>query len=290
MKQEADSLAFKSETLRTEYFTAYDEMLAKWPIRAEALDVETDFGVTHVNCAGPNGGKSLLLLPGYGSNSTTWYRNVGTLCASNRVYAVDLVGQPGRSVATKALDAATMSGWLTQLLDRLSIGKVQLAGWSLGGWIALDFAIRHPERTQRIALLDPAACFLPLSFKFAAATLITMASPTEKKLLRYFRWMVQGNAADKDYGKLTMLGILSSKRQAIVKMAPFSKDQLASCKVPVLVLVAEHGVVCDSERSMARATAALPMVHAEMIKEASHTLHIDQAERVNACLSSFFNG
>ncbi len=47
------------------------------------------------------------------------------------------------------------------LLDAFELGRVHLIGFSLGGWIAADFAIFYPERVESLTLISPAGLRVP---------------------------------------------------------------------------------------------------------------------------------
>ena len=65
----------------------------------ESADLSSPFGTTHVNICGPRDGEPLVLLHGGGSTSTVWFANAGELSRTHRVYAVDTIGEAGRSVS-----------------------------------------------------------------------------------------------------------------------------------------------------------------------------------------------
>lgn len=84
---------------QAEFFAAYDAVLAQWPVAAEPVDLPSPFGTTHVNICGPRDGEPLVLLHAGGATSTVWFANVGELSRTHRVYAVDTIGEAGRSVS-----------------------------------------------------------------------------------------------------------------------------------------------------------------------------------------------
>jgi 3-oxoadipate enol-lactonase len=89
-------------------------------------------------------GPAVLLLHAGGADSRLWDDQWKPLSAAYRVIRIDLPGAgrspvPERPVAPNAL--------LEDLLDRLGVDRVAVVGVSLGGVLAVDFAIEHPERT-----------------------------------------------------------------------------------------------------------------------------------------------
>lgn len=89
---------FASTDTGEAFHRAYDAVLAKWPDGTVPMALESDYGTTHINACGPQDGAPVILLPGGGATSTVWFGNVSALSAHNRVYAVDLIGEAGRSI------------------------------------------------------------------------------------------------------------------------------------------------------------------------------------------------
>jgi pimeloyl-ACP methyl ester carboxylesterase len=92
---------------------------------------------------------------------------IAGLAQSYRVYALDTIGFAGKSNAVKSIeDRATVAEWLTDVLDALNIEKANMAGWSMGGFLTVNYAIEKPERLKKIVLLAPAATFVPFSNEY----------------------------------------------------------------------------------------------------------------------------
>ncbi|MET8471082.1 alpha/beta fold hydrolase [Streptomyces sp. NPDC006422] len=185
------------------FYEAYDKVLAKWPDTTEHRDVPTPYGSTHVHSLGPLDAPPLLLLPGGGATSASWFANVAALAVSRRVHAVDLVGEPGRSVAEPARPIRTVAdldGWLTALLAGLDItAPVDLCGHSYGAWIALHCALRAPERVGRLTLLDPTRCYAGLRPGYLLHALPTLLRPSPARTRRFLAWESGGAALDGDW-------------------------------------------------------------------------------------------
>jgi 4,5:9,10-diseco-3-hydroxy-5,9,17-trioxoandrosta-1(10),2-diene-4-oate hydrolase len=116
-------------------------------------------GQVHYHEAGTAGGTPVVMLHGGGPGASAWSNfgpNVPVFAERFRTLAVDQPGY-GRSVSgpvtthyfTHAADA------LLALLDGLGIERVHLLGNSLGGGTAVRFALRHPDRADRLVLMGP---------------------------------------------------------------------------------------------------------------------------------------
>src|SRR5688572_21884303 len=169
---------FKTPEGEARFRAAYDAALKLWPAPYEELDIPTRFGATHVVSAGPNGAPALVLLHGYMATSVMWSPNVADFARSHRVYAVDIMGQPSKSIPGEPVrHAADYVAWLTAILDALHLDRACLVGMSYGGWLALTFVLAVPERVSKLVLLSPGG-LLPLVRQFRLRGMLMTLFPT----------------------------------------------------------------------------------------------------------------
>ncbi len=279
---------FKSTSLEKQYLDIYEAVLGLWPVPHEPIDVSTRFGITHVNVSGSPEKPAMVLLPGFGANSTMWFPNIADLSRQYRIYALDTIGQPGKSIPSRQMNAQNSPQWLSDVLDGLGIERAYLVGVSLGGWLSLNFVLYTPERVKRLVLLDPAASFERVSTAFFWHSLAPiMIHPTRAGLIRYFRWMTQGYQVNRSWAELMLLGVLNMRPQAPIRATVFSDAALRRLEVPTLLLVGGRSVICDPERAYRRATRLVPNLQAEIIPDASHALTMEKSEIVNARILRF---
>jgi pimeloyl-ACP methyl ester carboxylesterase len=279
---------FKTPELERQYLEAYANALVLWTVPFESLDISTQFGITHVNVCGQQDRPPMILLPGFGANSTMWYPNIAALSSQFRVYAVDTIGQPGKSLPKQKLTVANSTDWFTDVLEGLGLEKANLVGISLGGWLALNFDIRMPERVDHLVLLDPAASLQKVKRTFFWHSLMPiMIHPTRTGLIKYFRWMTRGYKVNEKWGELMMLGILNTRPQPPIRAIMFSDEDLRKLKSPTLLLIGGCSVIYDPQRAYERATRLIPGIQAEIIPNASHALNFEQSELVNTHILQF---
>lgn len=82
---------------------------------------------------------------------------VEALRDSYRCVTVDWRGQGGSEVTPDGYDMDTLTGDLIGVLDALGLDAVHYAGLSMGGFVGIRLAARHPERVRSLALLDTSA-------------------------------------------------------------------------------------------------------------------------------------
>ncbi|MCD6507406.1 alpha/beta fold hydrolase [Candidatus Poribacteria bacterium] len=101
-------------------------------------------------------GDPMVLLHGLGVFAESWLYNIPVLAKRFSVYAPDLIGF-GRSDKPRIkYDVETFDAFLLGFLNTLGIKRAVLIGNSLGGGIALYFALSHPDRVEKLVLVDPA--------------------------------------------------------------------------------------------------------------------------------------
>src|SRR5580704_10608399 len=119
--------AFKSDEGRARYMAAYDAALADWPVPYQEIDVPTRLGLTHVIASGASDAPPLLLLPSFAGAAVVWRLNAEGLSRHFRIYAVDVIGQPGKSQAIRRMrNRRDYANWLVDLLDGLGIARTSI--------------------------------------------------------------------------------------------------------------------------------------------------------------------
>ena len=107
-------------------------------------------------------GEPLVCIHGLGGTKSSFLPTVAALAPSGfRVIALDL---PGFGDSHRPSSGAYNSEWFAnavlELLDELGLDRVNLAGNSMGGRIAIETGLRHPDRVKRLVLLSPALAWL----------------------------------------------------------------------------------------------------------------------------------
>lgn len=111
--------------------------------------------VLDVTAAGP-GAQTILLANGTSGHIEAWTQNVRAFVeAGFRVVGYDYPGHGYTTLADHPLEIRDYEEHLLGLLDALELERVHLAGESLGGWLALKFAPKHPERLHTVVLSAP---------------------------------------------------------------------------------------------------------------------------------------
>lgn len=106
-------------------------------------------------------GPPLVLIHGLASRGEDWSGLFPTLAPHHRIYAIDLLGYGGSDRPHVDYSIALETDVVRGFLDALHIERADVAGVSMGGWIALRLAAEHPERVRKLVLIDSAGFEFP---------------------------------------------------------------------------------------------------------------------------------
>ncbi|WP_440892581.1 pimeloyl-ACP methyl ester esterase BioH [Aeromonas dhakensis] len=102
-------------------------------------------------------GPDLVLLHGWGMNGAVWHGIVPALAACYRVHLVDL---PGFGNSPLVGEAEYSLPWLAEQVAAILPEQCHLLGWSLGGLVASQLALNHPERLHSLITVASSPCFM----------------------------------------------------------------------------------------------------------------------------------
>ena len=133
----------------------YPYAVSMLPVQAQRQDLELAY--MDVPPAKKEKGLPVLLLHGKNFSGAYWERTIADLSAAgHRVIVPDQIGF-GKSSKPTAYQYSfpAMVEQTVGLLDHLGVDDVIVVGHSMGGMVATRFALLHPERTDRLALVNP---------------------------------------------------------------------------------------------------------------------------------------
>jgi pimeloyl-ACP methyl ester carboxylesterase len=288
---------FRSKEAKARFMAAYDVVLAKWPVAYESLYVPTSLGMTHVIASGPIDAPPLLLIPGLGATATVWRPNVQELSRHFRVLAVDVIGMPGKSVASRvSRSRRAHAEWITTLLDSLGIQRASMVGNSYGAFLAMNQALLAPDRVDRVVLINPGGLFVSVLpfllslFRHMVMNKLGLSKlPQPPDVRQYLGRNVPRLPEDDDWAALASL--MFADRQNIFGPYPsvFSDVELQKICAPVLLLMGDNDPTYSDHPSevLKLAQKRMPTLEAHMIVGAHHAAAVAKPAEVNAKIVEF---
>ncbi|HTR37899.1 MAG TPA: alpha/beta hydrolase [Bryobacteraceae bacterium] len=267
---------YKSAELEKEVRQHYAEVLKLWPVPSQHLRVPTREGETFVVASGPQDAPPVLLFHGSVANSASWMFDIATWAAHFRVYAVDMIGEPGFSPPSRpplASDAHAL--WLDDVMQGLALERASMVGVSLGGWLALDYATRRPDRVTSLAVLCPAGVGRQkISLLFKSLPLLLMGRWGTRKLSEMILGRGPANLAKLPPVVQAFAGFMSlvhqSTRPRNFKLPVFRDDALKRLAMPLLAIVGGKDVLLDSAETKRRLEANAPRAEVRYLPQAGH--------------------
>lgn len=262
---------FKSPAGERRVMDLYNRMLAQWPVEHERLEISTRHGKTFIIASGRPGADRLILLHGAGSNSLMWIDDIEQYSKHFRVYAVDLIGEAGKSSANRpAWDGPAYEEWLADIYDGLHIAKATIIGISQGGWTALKFATARPERIDRLVLICPGG-IIPdnMLFVMYALTLTIIGSQGIRRIVQ----MLFGDQPVPESVLETMMMTMSNYRHRVGIPPCYSDEDLAALTMPTHLIGGTKDVLRDSAKIAERLRRLVPQLSVDLISGGGHAIN-----------------
>jgi pimeloyl-ACP methyl ester carboxylesterase len=117
------------------------------------------------------GAPVLLLIHGMAGSSATWRESAPLLTREHTVIAPDLLGHGASAKPRHDYSLGAFASGLRDLLVALRVPKATIVGQSLGGGIAMQFAYQHPDRCDRLVLVNSGGLGPDVSWILRALTL-----------------------------------------------------------------------------------------------------------------------
>ncbi|MDB5042805.1 MAG: hypothetical protein JWN27_3531 [Candidatus Eremiobacteraeota bacterium] len=248
-----------------------------------------------------DGGEAVVLLHGTGGHLETYVANVMPHAARFRVFVPDLLGHGFTGKPDRDYEIRDYVAHLRDFLDAKGIARAHLSGESLGGWIAAQFAIDHPERVARLVLntaggltADPQVMARVRDLSLAAVE--QLSRETVRKRLEWLMYdpaTVTDELVDMRYAVYSQPGFLGAMRHIVClqemetrRRNMLDEEHLERIAAPTLVIWTTHdptGAVEVGERFR----NAIPNARLVVLDRCAHWPQYEQADAFNALQIGF---
>lgn len=244
-------------------------------------------------------GRPVLLLHGISNSGRAWAPQIPELVAAGyRVIAPDHAGHGASSRLSRPLGVSDLADDARALIDTLGIDSLDVVGLSLGGMVALEMALRQPERVSRLVIANSFDKTATLAFRTMAESWATtfeqmhgplhrleqnwpsLVSPafqsSAEGMRTYQVW--HGIAAGADGASLAHVarGIVDFDRA----------EEITSLAMPTLFIAGELDRMSTPQTGLSMAGRA-PHGRFHLIEGAAHISNVDSAAHFTSALLGF---
>ena len=219
--------------------------------------------------------RTFVFVHGFGGHAEQWQYQLQKFALDNRVIALDL---RGHGLSDKPSTGYHMPQLLQDLETALTLlkvkGKFVLAGHSFGGAIATEYALKHPDRVERLILIATAG-------EFRLRSLLKLGLSLPAWLLRIIgpftrKWLFAPPHALKQFYAQNMSHWNGW-------------EKFAALEVPTLVIRGNRDLVFERTR-FEKVTTSIPGAEESDIGVSGHMVMLERREAVNRAMERFMSG
>ncbi len=237
-------------------------------------------------------GAPLIVLHGAYMNIPSMGAIIPKLAKTHKVYALELQGHGRTTDIDRPITYPNMADDVAAFMDAVGLPKADVFGYSMGSVVALQVAIRHPAKVQKLALASVAYDLAGWQPEFKA--MIPQMTPQ----------MLVGSPLEKDYKKLAAnpngFTELARKLIALEKEPMAWAKDVKKLELPVLIITSDYDVATlEHSVAMFRLLGGtgtgdmgkpLPTARLAVLPATSHTAVIGQSELLHAFIEPFLKG
>lgn len=268
---------YKSQIGREKSLELYDRQLTKLGSSFSDVYVNTSFGKTHIIETGNDKGVPLLVF--HGGNSTSAYNLLMCqfLLDDFHIYAVDIIGHPGKSdevcLSHRGYDYGK---WASEVIDKLGYEKIACFGGSFGGGVLAKLLCVSPQKVRKAVLVVPAGISnaLPISSLKMMIPLIQYRITKNKKYLirtalymALYEEVLDGDTLD------IVKDSFDNVKTKVGMPTNIEAKKLSDYHAPTLVISSEKDCLFPAKKVLARAKQIIPSCSVYELKGSGH-MHV----------------
>ncbi len=239
------------------------------------------------------GAESALLIHGFGGDLNNWLFNHEALADHRAVYALDLPGHGGSSKRVGEGTLDDLGAAVTIFLDSLGLDRVHLVGHSVGGGVALQFALAHPGRVSSLVLIASTGLGPEIDGAYIDGFVTAARRKEFKPLLEklFTNPALVSHRLIDDILKYKRLDGVEPALRALAnqlfpdgRQARILRDRLAELPIPILVIWGKDDRIIPESHSL-----GLPeQIRTEVLSHCGHMVQMEASAKVNRLIASFW--
>ncbi|MGN7782970.1 alpha/beta hydrolase [Niabella sp. 22666] len=242
-------------------------------------------------------GNAVMLLHGFGIDSSAWLEQINHLQKSYRVIAPDLPGI-GVSELTSDVSMEGVAAIVKEILEAEEIEQAAIIGHSLGGYIALAFAEKYPELLSGLGLFHSTAAAdndekkanrqkgIEFTDKHGAGPFLETTAPK--------MFAANTKTGNKELYERFMSQLPDMSKEAVIRyyeammQRPDRIEILRKIKVPVLFIYGKQDEIIPLDKTIEQ--ASIPSISSvNILKKSGHLGMLEEPEEANKAIEDFLS-
>ncbi|MDF1695304.1 MAG: alpha/beta hydrolase [Saprospiraceae bacterium] len=262
---------FKSEEGKKEILALYHEKLNELQIPFESQVISTSFGETHLLITGDPSNPPLLLVHGSNACAPIALECYPALRKKYRVYAVDVIAQPTKSAETRvSMKDDSYGKWMNELIEKLHLNNLILAGFSLGGLIILKTLMYDEQRIKEAFIASPAYIVNGNPLVAFFNVFLPMRRYMRSKKIKFVEKFLSALFTDRDPFAVKFLSVVFLQFSMDFTPVPtISKTDAKRITTPITIVGAEKDIIFPGKKMIKRAQHIFPSLKQTILLENS---------------------
>lgn len=280
---------YRNKKAGEQILRSYDQLLNIWGCDIKERDITTTYGTIHVIETGREDGTPLVLFHGVGDDAAQmWVYNAKRLGEHYKVYAIDTMGGPGKSVPNenynKDFDDIKC---IDEVLNRLAVEKAVIAGVSNGAYLVQAYTLKRPERVIKGICIAGSVAVGGKKMAMLAILKIFMPEalfPTEKNMVKLVRKLCgshytefSGNPVVMEHFRSVLKGF-NNAAMGYHKVEGFTPEEIDKIRPKITYLVGEED---PFQKLGGRELLIENKMDAIFYKDAGHALNHELHDEIN---------
>ena len=238
----------------------YEAKLESLNIQYEYKQIETTFGLTNIVIAGTVNKPPLLLIHGSNGCAPIAIEALMELLNDYRVYAVDVIGQPNKSEASRLnLMNDDYGKWIYEITARLNLNNLTIVGISFGGFISYKALLYDESKIKNAFLIVPAGIINGNPFKAILKVFLPMKLYKKTRNKKYVHRFLNVLFTEKDKFAIQFLSIIFLHFDMDFSPIPLiTKKEAARIKTPIYFIASKKDLFFPGEKLLKRVSKIFP--------------------------------
>ena len=235
-------------------------------------------------------GEPLVVIHGGGGDARTWLDNISELGEKFTVYAPDLPGFGGSEPLEGNYFIPELSEFIDKFATSLGLEEFHVMGHSLGGGVALDYALRSPHKIKKLVLISSLCLGSEIAFWIRLLSIPALIKYTSSLFLavsRGIKWLLKYlNPAELIITMTPASLAIGSNITTFKQQTHILENRLSEVRMPTLLVWGGKDPVVPVSQAYKAATA-IPDCQVKVFRKSGHNVHRQELQRFSDIITKF---